>query len=49
MSDHSFREELFPNIQIGSSLVQLEAITSSPIASYLAEETGTHLMISEPK
>ncbi|KAK4823572.1 hypothetical protein QYF61_003576 [Mycteria americana] len=36
-------EEIFPNIQPEPPLVQLEAISSCPIASYLGEETNTHL------
>jgi len=31
---HSFGEEIFPNIQFEPPLVQLEAIPSSPMASY---------------
>ena len=41
--DHSLREVVFPNIQPESSLTQLEAIPSSPIASYVGEEAGPHL------
>ena len=43
MSDHSFSKEIFPNIQSKPPLMQLEAIASHPIASYLGEETNTHL------
>ena len=44
--DLSLREELFPNIQPESPLVQLEAIPSSPIASYMGEEADPHLTIT---
>ena len=40
---HSFREEIFPNIQHESPLAQLEAIPSNPIASYTGEEANPHL------
>jgi len=43
MSDHSFSKEIFPNVQSKPPLMQLEAIASSPIASYLGEETNTCL------
>ena len=43
MPDCSLREEVFPNIQPESPLVQLKAIPSSPIASYVGEEAGPHL------
>jgi len=43
MSDHSFSKDIFPNIQSKSPLMQLEAISSRPITSYLGEETNTHL------
>ena len=43
MSDHSFSTEVFPNIQSKPPLMQLEAIASCPIASYLGEETNTRL------
>ena len=36
-------EEVFPYIQPEPPLVQLEAIPSSPIASYMGEESNTHL------
>jgi len=42
-ADHSSSEEIFPNIQSKPPLMQLEAIASRPIASYLGEETNTHL------
>ncbi|KAK4831720.1 hypothetical protein QYF61_018772, partial [Mycteria americana] len=40
---HPFSKEIFPNIQSKPPLVQLEAISSRPIASYLGEETDPHL------
>ncbi|KAK4817962.1 hypothetical protein QYF61_003482 [Mycteria americana] len=43
MLDNPFSEEKFPNIQSKPPLAQLEAISSHPIASYLGEETNTHL------
>jgi len=43
MPDHSFSKEIFPNIQSKPPLMQLEAISSHPIASYLGEETNTRL------
>ncbi|GAB0205085.1 hypothetical protein GRJ2_002974100 [Grus japonensis] len=43
MLDHSFDEDIFPNIQPKPPLMQLEAISSCPIASYLGEETNTHV------
>ncbi|KAK4806827.1 hypothetical protein QYF61_005623 [Mycteria americana] len=43
MLDHPFGEEIFPNIQSKPPLVQLEAISSCPIACYLGEETDNHL------
>jgi len=43
MLHNPFREEIFPNIQSKLPLTQLEAIASHPIASYLGEETNTHL------
>jgi len=43
MSDHSFSKESFPNIQSKPPLMQLEAISSRPIASYVGEETNTYL------
>ncbi|KAK4814188.1 hypothetical protein QYF61_011911 [Mycteria americana] len=39
MLDHPFSEVKFPNIQSKPPLVQLEAISSRPITSYLGEET----------
>ena len=41
MSDHSFR--IFPNIQSKPPVMQLEAIASRLVASYLGEETNTCL------
>jgi len=43
MPDHSFSEEIFPNIQSKPPLTQLESISSHPIADYLGEETNSHL------
>ncbi|KAK4831748.1 hypothetical protein QYF61_018946 [Mycteria americana] len=43
MLDHPFSKEIFPNIQSKPLLMQLEAISSCPIASYLGEETDPHL------
>ncbi|KAK4826879.1 hypothetical protein QYF61_011998, partial [Mycteria americana] len=43
MLDNPFSEEIFPNIQSKTPLVQLEAFSSCPMAYYLAEETDTHL------
>jgi len=43
MPDHSFSEEIFPNISSKSPLMQVEAIASCPITSYLGEETNTCL------
>jgi len=42
-SGYSLSKEIFPNIQSKPPLMQLEAISSYPIASYLGEETNTHL------
>ncbi|KAK4810660.1 hypothetical protein QYF61_007460 [Mycteria americana] len=41
--DNPFSEEKFPNIQSKPPLMQLEAISSCPITSYLGEETNPHL------
>ena len=38
--DHSFSEEVFPNLQSEPPLMQLEAIASRPIAGYWGEETN---------
>jgi len=38
---HSPRE-VFPNVQPESPLEQLEAISSSPVASYIGEEADSH-------
>jgi len=43
MLDYSFSKEIFPNIQSKPPLMQLQAISSHPIASYLGEQTNTHL------
>ena len=43
MLDNPFGEEIFTNIQSKPPLVQLEAVSSHPIASYLIEETDPHL------
>ncbi|KAK4827828.1 hypothetical protein QYF61_021912 [Mycteria americana] len=43
MLDNPFREEILPNIQSKLPLVQLEVISSCPVASYLGEETDPHL------
>ena len=43
MPDHSFSKYIFPNIQSKPPLMQLEAIASRPITSYLGEETNTRL------
>ena len=43
MPDHPFREEIFPNIQPEPPLVQLDAIPSHPITSYVGEEATSHL------
>jgi len=43
MPDHYFSKEIFPNIPSKPPLMQLEAIASGPIASYLGEETNTCL------
>ncbi|KAK4824371.1 hypothetical protein QYF61_014031 [Mycteria americana] len=43
MLDHPFSKEIFPNIQSKPLLMQLEAISSCPITSYLGEETDPHL------
>ena len=43
ISDHSFSKEIFPDSQSKPPLMQLEAIASRPIASYLGEETNTCL------
>ena len=43
MPDCSFSKEIFPDIYSKTPLMQLEAIASHPIASYLGEETNTPL------
>ena len=45
MPEYSFCEEFFPNIQSKPPLMQLEAISSHPIASYLGEATNTRLKV----
>ncbi|KAK4828564.1 hypothetical protein QYF61_027533 [Mycteria americana] len=46
MLDNPFGEEIFPNTQSEPPLAQLEAISSCPMACYLAEETDPHLTIT---
>jgi len=41
--DHSLREQLFPNVQPESPLVQLEAIPSSPVTIYMGVEANPQL------
>jgi len=41
--DHSFGEEIFPNIQPEPLLVQLDATPSRPVTSYLGEEANSNL------
>jgi len=41
--DHPFREVVFPNIQPEPSLVQLEAIPSSPVTGYTREKVDPQL------
>ena len=43
MLDNPFSEDIFPDIQSRPPLMQLEAIASHPITSFLGEETNTHL------
>ncbi|KAK4830648.1 hypothetical protein QYF61_012491 [Mycteria americana] len=43
MLNNPFSEVKFPNIQSKPPLVQLEAISSCPMACYLGEETDPHL------
>jgi len=43
MPDHSLSKDIFPNIQSKPPLMQLEAIASRSITSYLGEETNTCL------
>ena len=42
--DHSFREEIFPNIQPEPPLAQLEAIPSHPVSSYTGKEADLYLI-----
>jgi len=44
MHYHSFRGEIYPNIQLEPPLVQLKVITSCSITSYLEEEVDSHLI-----
>ena len=46
MLDHSFSKEIFPNVLSKPLLMQREAVSSHPIASYLGEETNTCLTTS---
>jgi len=41
--DHSFGEQVFPNIQTEPPLVYLEAIPFRPISCHLGEEANPHL------
>ena len=41
--DHFFLEEIFPNIQSESPLVQVKTISSCAITSYLQDETDPPL------
>jgi len=43
MLDNPFCEEIVPNVQPKLPVMQLEAISSCPIASYLGKETNPHL------
>lgn len=43
MSDYSFCETLFLNVQYKPTLLQSEAIPSCSIANYLEEEPNTNL------
>jgi len=45
MLDKPSGEEIFPNTQSESPLIQPAAISSHPTASYLGEETDTHLVV----
>ena len=42
MPDHSFREEIFPNIQPEPPLAQLQAIPFRSISTYAGEEADSH-------
>jgi len=44
MLRNSFSEEIFSNIQSKPPLMQLEAISSLPIASYMGEKTNACLI-----
>jgi len=41
--DNPFGEEIFPNNQSKSPLVQLEAVSACPVTCYLRKETDTPL------
>jgi len=43
MLHNSFRKDIFSNMQSKPPLMQLEAVSSRPTASYSGEETNTHL------
>ncbi|GAB0204449.1 hypothetical protein GRJ2_002910500 [Grus japonensis] len=43
MIDNPFCEEIFPDIPSKLPLVQLETVSSHPLACYLGEETNTHV------
>jgi len=43
MPDLSFSKKIFPNIQPKPPLTQPEVISSGLTATYLGEETNTHL------
>ena len=47
--DQSLGEEVFLNVQPESPLMQLEAILSCPIASYMGEEAIPHLATISPQ
>jgi len=44
--DNFFSEETFPNTRHKLPMVQLEAISTCPIACYLGEEVDTHPTIT---
>ncbi|KAJ7396609.1 hypothetical protein BTVI_143666 [Pitangus sulphuratus] len=43
MLDNPFHEEIFPEVQPEPPLVQLEAISSCPVASFLEEKADLNL------
>lgn len=43
MSNHCFCEEIPPNVQTNPSLMELDAVSSHPVASSLGEETDPRL------